>query len=99
MLSSVAELGRMENGKRLLDKGDLTTRPAPSVSQIIGGTRCPRGFEAVHKGPHLNPEMERETRFELATLSLATRCSTTELLPRLRTWFYTRFWPYRRHHF
>jgi hypothetical protein len=26
--------------------------------------------------------MERETRFELATLSLATRCSTTELFPR-----------------
>jgi hypothetical protein len=26
--------------------------------------------------------MERETRFELATLALARRCSTTELLPR-----------------
>lgn len=26
--------------------------------------------------------LERETRFEPATLSLATRCSTTELLPR-----------------
>ncbi len=26
-------------------------------------------------------KMERETRFELATFSLATRCSTTELLP------------------
>ncbi len=25
--------------------------------------------------------MEREKRFELSTLSLATRCSTTELLP------------------
>ena len=25
--------------------------------------------------------MERETRFELATLALARRCSTTELLP------------------
>jgi hypothetical protein len=26
--------------------------------------------------------MERKTRFELATLALARRCSTTELLPR-----------------
>ncbi len=25
--------------------------------------------------------LERETRFELATLALARRCSTTELLP------------------
>ena len=25
--------------------------------------------------------VERETRFELATLALARRCSTTELLP------------------
>ena len=30
----------------------------------------------------LHPEfVERETRFELATLALARRCSTTELLP------------------
>ena len=27
--------------------------------------------------------MERKTRFELATLALARRCSTTELLPRV----------------
>ena len=27
--------------------------------------------------------LERETRFELATLALARRCSTTELLPLL----------------
>ena len=27
--------------------------------------------------------MERETRFELATLALARRCSTTELLPQV----------------
>ncbi len=26
--------------------------------------------------------LERKTRFELATLALARRCSTTELLPR-----------------
>jgi hypothetical protein len=30
----------------------------------------------------LHPQfLERETRFELATLALARRCSTTELLP------------------
>ncbi len=29
----------------------------------------------------MNCELERETRFELATLALARRCSTTELLP------------------
>jgi hypothetical protein len=29
--------------------------------------------------------MERETRFELATLALARRCSTTELLPLVTT--------------
>src|SRR6266404_2716725 len=28
-----------------------------------------------------NQDLERETRFELATLALARRCSTTELLP------------------
>ena len=28
--------------------------------------------------------MERKTRFELATLALARRCSTAELLPQLR---------------
>ena len=35
------------------------------------------------KGLHLflSPIMERKTRFELATLALARRCSTTEPLP------------------
>gem|GEM_PF-4441972 len=33
--------------------------------------------------PPLRLNMERETRFELATLSLARRCSTTEPLPQL----------------
>jgi hypothetical protein len=32
-------------------------------------------------------KLERETRFELATLALARRCSTTELLPLLVTRF------------
>ena len=30
---------------------------------------------------HVGKEMERETRLELATLCLGSRCSTTELLP------------------
>ena len=34
----------------------------------------PRGYRGFHN-------LERETRFELATSSLATRCSTTELFP------------------
>src|SRR6266567_1015448 len=33
--------------------------------------------------------LERETRFELATLALARRCSTTELLPLVRKFEYT----------
>src|SRR5450755_847743 len=32
----------------------------------------------------LRRKMERKTRFELATLALARRCSTAELLPRIR---------------
>ena len=32
--------------------------------------------------------MERETRFELATLALARRCSTTELLPQSQSLVY-----------
>ena len=36
--------------------------------------------------PDMNMKMmERKTRFELATLALARRCSTTELLPQLAT--------------
>ena len=34
-------------------------------------------------------QLERETRFELATLALARRCSTTELLPLSRKFEYT----------
>ena len=39
--------------------------------------------EAVRpSSARLHPDfVERETRFELATLALARRCSTTELLP------------------
>src|SRR5450631_4487954 len=46
-----------------------------------------RPFESFHStvpsewpAPR-HDRMERETRFELATLALARRCSTTELLP------------------
>ena len=34
-----------------------------------------------HPSSLILKELERETRFELATLALARRCSTTELLP------------------
>ena len=37
--------------------------------------------------------MERKTRFELATLALARRCSTAELLPQLRVRVLWRLWP------
>jgi hypothetical protein len=38
---------------------------------------------SLSRPPRLSPwsGLERETRFELATLALARRCSTTELLP------------------
>ena len=34
----------------------------------------------------LHPQMERKTRFELATPALARRCSTTELFPQALMW-------------
>ena len=40
-----------------------------------------RGVHPSSFIPHPFKELERETRFELATLALARRCSTTELLP------------------
>ena len=40
----------------------------------LQSSALPLGYVARHK-------MERKTRFELATLALARRCSTTELLP------------------
>ncbi len=36
---------------------------------------------AIHVGSIPANKLERKTRFELATLALARRCSTTELLP------------------
>ena len=38
-------------------------------------------FSSLILHPSSLKELERETRFELATLALARRCSTTELLP------------------
>jgi hypothetical protein len=43
--------------------------------------RGTQGVYAPKRGAAV--KMERKTRFELATLALARRCSTTELLPRL----------------
>jgi hypothetical protein len=40
-----------------------------------------RGFADLCLTTWLCRHMERKTRFELATLALARRCSTTELLP------------------
>ena len=42
-------------------------------------SKSPQPTRSIPEG-----EMERETRFELATLALARRCSTTELLPRTK---------------
>lgn len=47
----------------------------------LGAVSPPPQMEVPEARPRAN--LERETRFELATLSLATRCSTTELFPRL----------------
>jgi hypothetical protein len=58
--------GRMKDeGGRM--KAKLCSK-APELSSFI---LPPSSFDFV----------ERETRFELATLALARRCSTTELLP------------------
>ena len=63
----------------------LQTSPLPLGYRALG---ClPHGLRIVsfHSSPSsYAPEkcrMERETRLELATLALARRCSTTELLP------------------
>ena len=40
----------------------------------------PQGLSSFIRPPS-SDFVERETRFELATLALARRCSTTELLP------------------
>ena len=61
----------------------LQTSPLPLGYRALAGLP----YMVVRPIPSLptrsSPEdrMERETRFELATLALARRCSTTELLP------------------
>jgi hypothetical protein len=56
---------RARKGKRQKEKGKLRNLPFPFTFLLL---------------PSLL-RLERETRFELATLALARRCSTTELLP------------------
>jgi hypothetical protein len=47
-----------------------------------GGRTLAAGLEGRNSTTELHPlNLERKTRFELATLALARRCSTTELLP------------------
>ena len=58
-----------------------------ALTPRLTGSRM--GFKIKESQSHdydwLSLFMERETRFELATFSLATRHSTTELLPRMRS--------------
>ena len=51
----------------------------------LQSSALPLGYVARHK-------MERKTRFELATLALARRCSTTELLPHALFLLYNFTW-------
>ena len=54
----------------------------PKKWRPIGGSNpCSRRERAVSWTTRRMGRMERETRFELATLALARRCSTTELFP------------------
>jgi hypothetical protein len=63
----------------------LQTSPLPLGYRALG--RRPHGLQVVPLPPVPGSKpptkcgMERETRLELATLALARRCSTTELLP------------------
>ena len=65
----------------------LQTSPLPLGYRALAGLPQPVGesLQTTPGQPGRRPPrrsgMERETRFELATLALARRCSTTELLP------------------
>src|SRR5437588_4343560 len=57
----------------------------PAVASSMGGSPSPR-LRRTHsslRSAALKRRLERVTRLELATSSLARRCSTTELHPRL----------------
>ena len=61
----------------------LQTSPLPLGYRALGRVfgLAPVRFDFPRRWPPGWCGMERETRFELATLALARRCSTTELLP------------------
>ena len=56
----------------------------PGVSWVVGGVRLRQGFggrSSLRLALRFKRRLERVTRLELATSSLARRCSTTELHP------------------
>ena len=69
-------------GRALVSEATAGFEPAMKVLQTsalpLGYVALKRRLPAVATG---NQPLERKTRFELATLSLARRCSTTEPLP------------------
>ena len=69
-----------------LGRGRIENCLAISRKQDFGLVVAGRGFglcmrEGLVRSRATDCELERETRFELATLALARRCSTTELFP------------------
>src|SRR5215831_22602 len=59
----------------------LQTSPLPLGYRALAGLSYYALHIAVANPAGAGGRLERETRFELATLALARRCSTTELLP------------------
>src|SRR5215831_2518409 len=59
----------------------LQTSPLPLGYRALAGLSYYALQIAVANPAGTGGRLERETRFELATLALARRCSTTELLP------------------
>jgi hypothetical protein len=74
-----ARVGIEPTHKGFADLSLTTWVPRPGKAANL--MRC--CFQSTVAIPAWRPEggLERETRFELATLALARRCSTTELLP------------------
>jgi hypothetical protein len=72
-----ARVGIEPTHKGFADLSLTTWVPRP------GRTACNNLLQTAlaYRGSEPEDGMERETRFELATLALARRCSTTELLP------------------
>jgi hypothetical protein len=69
--TSALPLGYAALKGRIKDEGGKMKQPL---------LESPEAF-VLHPPAFILDFVERETRFELATLALARRCSTTELLP------------------